>query len=275
MNDLTTQPNSIPLPGSSLLGSDVSISLERREPSADISRAPEADVPAKVDVGTYLSTLPTSVPASDRTLLEAAAHVLHEVGASKEVFQALTSWYADVMRTRAEIDEEDRQETENALRREYGGDYSANIAAALSIIPAGAEAIFNARDDDDFLLLNDPGVVRWLVKLAQRLNRVSTQPQTSGEPRMTIDDEIGQLEDMMRDRSSGYWQGSRAASLQARYRDLVEAKSLGSDTVAAPRASSIDTEIEKIEHVMRTNRSKYNADARMQQRYRELLARRG
>lgn len=275
MNDLTTQPNSIPLPGSSLLGGDVAISLERREPSADLSRPPAADVQAKVEVGTYLSTLPASVPASDRTLFEAAAHVLHEAGASKEVFQALTSRYTDVMRMRAEIDEEDRQETEALLRREYGGDYSAKIAAALSLIPAGAEAIFNARDDDDFLLLNDPGVVRWLVNLAHRLNRVSTQPQPSGVPRMTIDDEIVQIEDMMRDRSSAYWQGPRAASLQTRYRDLLEARNLGSDSVAAPRTSSIDDEIAKIEEVMRRDRRKYNADSRMQQRYRELLSRRG
>lgn len=162
-------------------------------------------------------------------------------------------------------DEDHRHETEGAMKREWGFEYAANIALVnryLDGLPPAVQITFeNARLDDGSKVLNSPAVLRWLAEQARGPAVRSANASSAAEKT--------ELEELMRQPGSRYWKGPDAAKLQARYRDIATAAPAGDRPL--PGGSAAEREIADIEALMRTNRSRYNRDERMQARYRELL----
>lgn len=119
-----------------------------------------------------------------------------------------------------------KQETEDKLRLEWGGDYRRNlnmIDGLLDMAPEGiSEFVKNARGPDGTPLASNLDAMRWLADLALQINPVSTVvPNTGGNMGNTIEDEIAEIEHTMRTNNQAYWADQR---MQDRYEQLLQAR---------------------------------------------------
>jgi len=140
----------------------------------------------------------------------AVGHGLNRDGAKA----AAREYYTGLMREERRQDEQHRKEARAQMSREWGSAYSTNvkrIRAFVDSLPISVQdVLWDARTADNVLALNDPSVLRWLLRLSQ---------------------------------PAGSYQGG----------------------------GSVD-ELKEIEHIMRTDRRRYNRDVGMQQRYLELVS---
>lgn len=208
-----------------------------------------------------------------------------EAGASEEFIHQAIIWYLDSQDTSSHatdgvreaiqaerdteiMDKQDRDAARGKLKEIWSEEYDANIHLAnryLDTLPASQRAFYESPDDTGTLRLNRPEI---LDRLAQEAR--ATVPPVLREAAREHGSERAALEAMMADRSSAYWKGADAASLQARYRDLISSGDSGEEK-PLPKGSGIAQEIAEIEHTMRTNFHKYHRDEAMQARYRQLL----
>jgi len=183
----------------------------------------------------YFEKLPEGlvIGAEDKPLFENFAKGLHALNADPKIAHYAVKWYNDFLDEQGaktvEADTSQKTEVEDALRAEWGNDYRANINhihGFLSSAPEGVAAlVMNARGPDGRAILNDAHVVRWLASVSRELNPVGTiVPGSGGTSTATIDTEITGIEKLMGDRSSAYWKGPEASKMQARYRDLIDAR---------------------------------------------------
>jgi hypothetical protein len=125
----------------------------------------------------------------------------------------------------AEMDHAHHTETEDALRTEWGSDYRANINLVGSLIETtfgeeNASALLNARDGEGRAIMNIPGVLEGLASISRKLNPVAQlAPKTGRTPDQTLDDEIADIEKLMRDDRNAY---NKDEKVQSRYRDLLQ-----------------------------------------------------
>lgn len=137
----------------------------------------------------------------------------------REYIDRALRWYAalpaklDAATERS--DEQDLNETRNAMRSEWGHSYIPNLRAIkqlfASLPPGVQQALETAELADGTLLLNTPTGLRWLFDLARRPVSYGSQPHVAA-------DEIAQIENIMRTDRRRYNNDER---MQARYRDLV------------------------------------------------------
>lgn len=188
---------------------------------------PEA--PEKYDL-----TLPDGlvIGDADKPAVDAVVKALHAQNATPEQVKAtLTTYFqfreAEVQRIQ-EQDVEHRDEVDAMLRDEWQGDYRKNVnltAAFLQSAPKGVgDKIMNARMPDGRALANDPDTLRWLVSLARETNPSASVVPGASDPAKAMSDEIAQIESLMGDRNSAYWKGPKAEPMQARYRELLNAR---------------------------------------------------
>lgn len=122
-----------------------------------------------------------------------------------------------------------RQQTEDALRGEWGSGYRQNVEAMRSFITTrfgdAADALMNARTPDGSPLLGNTTVLRSLLQMAMDLNG-GVPTITLADGKMAdgagVDARMKEIEGLMKDLSSKYWKGSEANALQAEYRQLIE-----------------------------------------------------
>lgn len=126
---------------------------------------------------------------------------------------------------------EQRQRTEDDLRAEYGENYRRNLNQVTAMLEQFgskeiADKLIGATLADGSVIGNDPDVVRFLVKLAHELNPTATVvPNDSPGALSAIEDEIGKIENMMRDNPPGSKDAYfRDEAKQKRYRDLITAR---------------------------------------------------
>lgn len=122
------------------------------------------------------------------------------------------------------------QATQDALRAEFGPDYRQNINmihGLLDTAPQGVkQKLLGGRMADGTPIGSDAAVLKFLATLARQINPVTTLvPGAGANIAGAIDDEMSKLEKMMGNRGSEYWKGPTADKMQARYRELAEAKS--------------------------------------------------
>lgn len=183
----------------------------------------------------YLANLPNGlvIGEDDKSVFESFAKALHSVNADPKIAHAAIGWYNSFVEEQAaKIHEGDlaaKQTVEDELRKEWGNDYRVNINAIGGLFNSApedvSEMVLNARTADGKAILNDPGVVRWLVNLAREMNPVATLvPGSQGTSVQSIDTEIGEFEKKMGNKNSDYWKGPMAEKNQQRYRDLIEAR---------------------------------------------------
>jgi hypothetical protein len=181
----------------------------------------------------------------DKPLVTEFLSELHKVNASPDVASAaLKSYYAMEERIAAERTQEDAQflqEQQDALRLEWGSEFRGNVNAVTNLLnamgPSGVlEKLSNARMDGGAgrPLFADADVFRFLANAAKEINPASTvMPGAGASAGQDMTAEIQEIEKMMGNRSSDYWRGPKADTLQARYRTLVEAR----DKIAARSAA--------------------------------------
>lgn len=124
-----------------------------------------------------------------------------------------------------------RQQTEDALRQEWGSQYRPHVEAMRSFITTrfgdAADALMNARMPDGTPLLGNQTVLRSLLQMSMDLNG-GVPTITTAEGRALdgagVDARMKEIEGLMKDPSSKYWKGSEANAIQAEYRKLIEAK---------------------------------------------------
>lgn len=126
-------------------------------------------------------------------------------------------------------DEQYRQEAEDVLRREWGGDFKLNnnlINGLLEQAPQGVkEQLIEARLPDGSVLGNNPQVLRWLATMARELNPTPTIVPAAGMSALqTVDAELATIQGLMGDHESAYWKGPQAKTMQARFLELTTAK---------------------------------------------------
>lgn len=170
------------------------------------------------------------------------------------------------------LDRQDRDLARDTLREQWGPEYDANIHLAnrhLDSLPASQREFYEGAESDGSLRLNNP---KWLDRLAQEA-RAQVPPILIEAARQHGSERVA-LENWMSNKGSPYWKGEDAASLQARYRDLVASGDTG-EAKPLPSGSRIATEIDQIEHIMQTDKRRYFRDEEMQARYRQLLELRG
>lgn len=179
----------------------------------------------------YLDNLPEGLVLGDddKEIFEDFAGAMHEMNVEPAVMHKVIDWYngfaEDQQDYQAELDNEHHQETEEALRSEWGTDYRANINLIGSLIETtfgeeNASAILNARDPDGRAIMNIPGVLEGLASIQRKINPVTQlAPKTGGTPQQTLEDEIGRLEKFMRDDRPAYNKDEKS---QARLRELYQ-----------------------------------------------------
>jgi hypothetical protein len=179
----------------------------------------------------YLENLPEGLVLGedDKEIFENFAGAMHEMNVEPAVMHKVIDWYngfaEDQQDAMAEMDNSHHQETEDALRTEWGTDYRANINLVGSLIETtfgeeNASAILNARDADGRAIMNIPGVLEGLASIQRQINPVTQlAPRTGGTPQQTLDDEIADIEKLMRDDRERY---NKDEKTQARYRELLQ-----------------------------------------------------
>lgn len=170
------------------------------------------------------------VGEDDKPIFTEIAQKLHGLNASPKVMEELASWYYERVEAEtarlAETDTKLKQEAEQALRAEWGGEYQINLNAIGGWIsqapPEVQEYLHSARLPDGRPLIGLPEVARWMVSQAREINpTITLVPSGNGSPAVSIDTEIAAIEKTMREKRSEYLKDDK---MQARYRDLINAR---------------------------------------------------
>jgi len=178
----------------------------------------------------YMENLPDGlvIGEEDREIMGDFMGVLHGMNVDPKVGHAVIEWYngfaEDQQDQLADMDSAQHQETEDALREQWGGDYRANINLVGSLIESTfgteyKEVILNARDPEGRAIMNIPGVLEGLAELSRKVNPVAQIAAQGGDPAQTLNDEIAELEKYMKDDRKGYNNDEPA---QARLRQLYD-----------------------------------------------------
>lgn len=173
----------------------------------------------------------------DQALAGEFAADMHSSGLNQAQMNKAMSWYFKNQEAQAahvdELDDQNRIAGEKALKEEYGGSFKRNMNAMgelFTFAPGGndlknEDALINrllaGRMADGTIIGDDPDMTRFLVSLAKEVNPVSTVVDDPGGSGKGIEDEIKEIEGLMRSDRRAYNADERK---QARYRELLEAR---------------------------------------------------
>lgn len=125
----------------------------------------------------------------------------------------------------AQQDKEFKQETRQALRDEWGPEYTANLNALKTVFTNADEGLFEhlmgARAADGRKLGDHPGVLKWLTNIVREVNPAATVVPSGTGSAQSVDSEIAALEQRMRTDREGWYKDEAA---QARLRQLYTAQ---------------------------------------------------
>lgn len=184
-------------------------------------------------------TLPNGIKLGDQDKQIASdfAEAMHKAGAPQSVMNEAYSWYLknEELRAAAIDQQDDANKTQSlqALKAEWGPAFQRNTNAISSLFayaPGGADmqndgALFNrllgGRMADGRIIGDDPDMVKFLVAIAKEVNPVATVVESADGSGKGIDDEIADIEKLMRTDRRAY---DKDTQKQARYLELLEAR---------------------------------------------------
>lgn len=188
----------------------------------------ENNVPDKAS--DYINDLPSGIVIGDedKPRVESFLAAMHGKNVPKDIVQAAVEWnqtqIEEEAQQRYDRNAEMQEQTEEALRQEWGQDYRRNTNLARNLIatlPEGArEAFASASTADGTAIFNNPDVVRWMVDLARKVNPVGTVVPGATNP-SAITDEITQLETKMKTDREAWFKDSKS---QERLQELYKAQ---------------------------------------------------
>jgi hypothetical protein len=166
----------------------------------------------------------------DGAILDGFRKMAHTNNMHPDVAKSAVEWYYDEVKRvtdeRIELDNKQRQDTEDALRAEWGDRYRQNknvIEGFLTTFPESVrDAIKSARLPDGTGFFNHPDIMRGFVAAALEANPNATVvPGSGGDQMKGLDDEIANIEKTMRENRTAY---NKDEKMQARYRELLGAR---------------------------------------------------
>lgn len=173
----------------------------------------------------------------DKAIAGDFAAAMHKAGAPQSVMNEAYSWYLKNQEMQAAAidrqDDDNKMQSLQALKEEWGPAFQRNTNAISSLFayaPGGADmqndgALFNrllgGRMADGRIIGDDPDMVKFLVAIAKEVNPVATVVENSDGSGKGIDDEIKEIETLMRTDRRSY---DKDLKKQARYLELIGAR---------------------------------------------------
>ncbi|EMO1104596.1 hypothetical protein WDB63_003585 [Yersinia enterocolitica] len=178
----------------------------------------------------YMNDLPSGIIIGDedKERVNSFIETMHGKNVAKDVVQAAIEWNQNKIEAeRQEVYDRNsdlQEQTEEALRAEWGPEFKRNINlvnGVIATLPEAARDVFaGAKALDGTALFNNPDIMRWMVDMARKVNPVGTV--VAGATNISaVDSEIEQIEKVMKDNRSAY---NKDAKMQERYMQLLEAK---------------------------------------------------
>ncbi len=178
----------------------------------------------------YMNDLPSGIIIGDedKERVNSFIETMHGKNVSKDVVQAAIEWNQNKIEAeRQEVYDRNsdlQEQTEEALRAEWGPEFKRNINlvnGVIATLPEAARDVFaGAKALDGTALFNNPDIMRWMVDMARKVNPVGTVV-TGATNISAVDSEIEQIEKVMKDNRPAY---NKDAKMQDRYMQLLEAK---------------------------------------------------
>ena len=180
----------------------------------------------------YLEKLPEGlvIGEEDKERVTAFAAKMHAKNAPPELVHEALAAHQELVEqevaARATQDNAWKQETEDALRGEWGNEYRANVTRLKGYLDSMGEfgqSLMNARLPNGRPLFADPEASKYFMSIVNELEPMATLvPGAGGNQVQAAEARIGELKKMMGDQRSEYWKGPNAEKLQAEYRKLIE-----------------------------------------------------
>jgi hypothetical protein len=185
----------------------------------------------------YFEKLPDGlvIGEDDKAVMSDFLADMHAGNERPETVGRAIAWYykryeAQLAETQ-KADDANWATAEEELRAEWGPDFRGNrnaLIGFLDTLPGGQQtrdAIMGARMADGRKVGASVDVLKGLAQWALEINPGSTVAPGSGiSSGKAIGDEIASIEKLMADGKSEYWTGPGADKMQARYRDLLDAR---------------------------------------------------
>lgn len=152
----------------------------------------------------------------DQPIVNEYLKAMHEHNIPDAAVKPTLEWYSNLQKQalekEAELEKQDRIETEEALRAEWGAEYRANYAEVENFAKSKFPHIADA-------LLSNADTVKALASISREINPAITLFPNSNNPGQSIDDEIASIEGKMH--SDEY---KNSPKMQQRYQDLLAAQ---------------------------------------------------
>lgn len=205
----------------------------------------DAGLPEKAEQFVEKLELPKGVVLgdADKPIMEDFAKAAFDANLDQRAVNTAAKWYFDFIdrqnASRDAADDEFHQKSDDALRAEWGPDYRRHLNAVSNLlstlpdemhlkdsrgnlVPGGM--LVDARLPNGRKLGDYPAVLKWLANQALELNPVASLIPAGAGDISSADTEIARIETLMRDKTSEYWRGPKAADTQQRYRELLAAR---------------------------------------------------
>jgi hypothetical protein len=189
----------------------------------------EQGIPDKPD--DYKAELPEGLVLGkdDQPVVDLFRQFAHERNYTPQQFNEALTWYYETQDAlasqREDRDAAFRQQTEDALRAEYGADCRRNMNVLGTVrdsMPEDLAArLLAGRLADGTKIGNDPGFIKWMVSLGLELNPASTLVPSVANAGQSIQAELDQIARLRVDNPEKYWKDNR---LLERERELIEAQ---------------------------------------------------
>lgn len=173
----------------------------------------------------------------DKPMVEEYLKDAHEKNLSPEAVKANIDWYFGMREQQAserrERDEQDKTTARDSLRDELGPEFQPSLAAAYGLVEGAPddvkEQLMGARLPDGTALGNHAPTLRWLMDLATEVNPGATvTPGSAAQSMQSINSRIAEIDKMIEDRDSAYWQGPKEdngeTAIANEYQRLLEAQ---------------------------------------------------
>src|SRR3990167_3325167 len=230
------------------------VSLRQRMDSGELARArPEGDpddpavkqaltewratagIPEKPDG--YLDKVPDGIVfgENDKPMLDGFLKDMHSKDVPPPYVHEALRWYKaneeKVINDRAVADKQHRATAEDEMRAEWGPDYRGHMQLIHTVVANEewggsqdlATELYSARLADGTPLGDHPAFLRWAASIGRDLGLHHTVVGATGSPQAQIAPKV-EIEKLMSDSRSAYWNGPQSEALKGEYRKILEAE---------------------------------------------------
>jgi hypothetical protein len=169
---------------------------------------------------------------ADKEAIDELMAEMHSLGAKPaHVKAAINTFYNAIERAQEEAAEAQvaiKKQAEDTLRKEWGGEYRANINAMANLLKGAPqpvqELLHGAVGPDGSMLFNNADFMRWFAGLTRELNpAITVLPNGSGDVRTGVTNKLAEYKKEMMSNINA-WQAPANAAKRAEYLELLRAE---------------------------------------------------